>query len=64
MVEKKIKKFYNSVPVQERMWEWADDTKHNTVPLAWIAASLVAVIGVFIIISAVLKEEFSDSDSD
>ncbi len=63
MVEKKIKKFYNSVPVRERMWEWADETKHNTVPFAWIAVSLIAVIGVFIGIS-VLKDEFSDSDSD
>jgi hypothetical protein len=41
----------------------ADETEHNTVPFAWIAVSLIAVIGVFIGIS-VLKDEFSDSDSD
>jgi len=64
MVEKKIKKFFNSVPVQERMFAWPDDGKQNGVPFAWIALGLLVGIGILIGVGILMKEDFSASEAD
>lgn len=64
MVKKEIKKFFNSVPMQENMLAWVEDEKQKAVPFAWIAVSLLVGIGVIVGVLMLLKEDFADSESD
>ena len=64
MVKKQIKKFFNSVPMQENMLAWADERKQNSVPFAWIAVGLLIGLSVLIGAFLLMKAEFSDSEAD
>ena len=64
MVKKEIKKFFNSVPIQERTLISADEETTNAVPLAWITMGLLIGISVLIGAFLLMKTEFSDSEAD
>ena len=64
MVKKEIRKFFNSVPMQEGMLAWADERKQNSIPLAWIAVGLLVGISIVLGVFMLIKEDFADMDSD
>ena len=64
MVKKEIRKFFNSVPMQESMLAWADERKHNSAPFAWIAVGLLVGISIVLGVFMLMKEDFADSESD
>ena len=64
MVEKKIKKFYNSVPVQERMFTWPDEADQKSVPFSWILLGMLVGIGILAGIFLLVKEDLAASESD
>jgi hypothetical protein len=64
MIKKEIRKFFNSVPVQENMLSWLDEEKKKAFPFSWIVLSVIVGIGVIGGILMLLKEDFADSESD
>ena len=54
MVKKKIRKFFNSVSIQEKMMILVEEEKENHISLIWIASAsffiLLVCIGAFFVI--------------
>ena len=64
MIEKKIKKFYNSVPVREPMPVSEYVKKSTPFPFAWITAGLVIGITVILGVFLMMKDDATASESD
>jgi hypothetical protein len=64
MIEKKIKKFYNSVPMQENMLSWAEESKENPFHFLWLAVSLFVGISIVIGVFLMMKDDSAASESD
>ena len=59
MVKKKIRKFFNSVPIHERMLVLAEEKKKEYPSLVWLPAALLFILAVFIGVVLLLKEDKS-----
>ena len=57
MVKKKIKKFFNSVSIQEKMMILVEEEKENHISLIWIASASFFILIVSLIAFLVIKEE-------
>lgn len=64
MVKKEIRKFFNSVPMQENILAWLDEEKKKALAFPWITVSLIVGIGLMIGVFLLIKEDFADSESD
>ena len=64
MVEKKIKKFFNSVPMQDDLLLWAEESKKNPFPFVWISVGLLVGISIVLGIFLMMKEDSADLESD
>jgi len=64
MVEKKIKKFFNSVPMQENMLLWADESKKNPFHFMWFTVGLLVGISIIIGVFLMMKDDATASESD
>ena len=64
MVKKEIRKFFNSVPMQENILAWLDEEKKKAFAFPWITVSLIIGIGLMIGVFMLIKEDFADSESD
>ena len=56
MVKKKIKKFFNSIPITERMPVLFEEHKKKNFPYLWVATSAGIVISAVIAIWFVTRE--------
>ena len=57
MVKKKIRKFFNSVSVQEKMMILVEEEKQNHISLIWIASASFFILIVSLVAVFVVKEE-------
>ena len=57
MVKKKIKKFFNSVSIQEKMMILVEEEKENHISLIWIASASFFILIVSLVAFLVIKEE-------
>ena len=57
MVKKKIRKFFNSVSIQEKMMFLVEEEKKNHISLIWIASASFFILLVSVIAILVIKEE-------
>jgi hypothetical protein len=57
MVKKKIRKFFNSVSIQEKMMILVEEEKENHISLIWIASASFFILIVSLFAFLVIKEE-------
>ena len=57
MVKKKIRKFFNSVSIQEKMMILVEEEKKNHISLIWIASASFFILIVSLVAVFVVKEE-------
>ena len=57
MVKKKIRKFFNSVSIHEKMLILVEEEKKNHFSLIWIASASFFILFVSLIAFWVIKEE-------
>ncbi len=57
MVKKKIRKFFNSVSIQEKMMILVEEEKENHISLIWIASASFFILIVSLFAFFVIKEE-------
>ena len=57
MVKKKIRKFFNSVSIQEKMMILVEEEKKNHISLIWIASASFFILIVSLFAFLVIKEE-------
>lgn len=57
MIKKKIRKFFNSVSIQEKMMFLVEEEKKNHISLIWIASASFFILLVSVIAILVIKEE-------
>ena len=57
MVKKKIRKFFNSVSIHEKMLILVEEEKKNHFSLIWIASASVFILAVSLVAIWVIKEE-------
>ncbi|MBQ3490535.1 MAG: hypothetical protein IJA86_08090 [Clostridia bacterium] len=64
MIEKKIKKFYNSVPVRDRMPVSEDGINPPLFPFVWIAMGLLIGAIAIVSIGMMMKDDAGACESD
>ena len=57
MVKKKIRKFFNSVSIQEKMMILVEEERENHISLIWIASASFFILIVSLFAFLVIKEE-------
>ena len=57
MVKKKIRKFFNSVSIQEKMMILVEEERENHISLIWIASASFFILIVSLVAVFVVKEE-------
>ena len=57
MVKKKIRKFFNSVSIQEKMMILVEEEKENHISLIWIASASFLILIVSLFAFLVIKED-------
>ena len=62
MVKKEIRKFFNSVPMQENILAWLDEEKKKAFAFPWITVGLMIGISVMVIGFIMIKEDLADSE--